>query len=711
MAPELLLGARPSEQSDMFSFCVSLWEALHGCRPFPGRAPSGGALAPRRTRPVPRWLDRALVRGLAIDPSARWPTMRELVTVLRETPRRRRAARWTTGIVLSVVVAGGLGRALNRGPSCAERAQDLDAMWSTAHKDAIEATWRAGPPFVRESWPAVRDRLDGWATAWVGVQQQACVATFEERTRSEVAFDRTMACLDRRRSALGSTTELLASGRPEVVAAAGPMLDALAHPSSCVEEPLSVGTALPSPPAPEAAAIARGIDRARLLVAAGDPAAALTELEASAAQLGEHPSLAAEHQLVRGRALLVAGEWDAASGALSQAGPSALLRSDDALAAEAFVTLAELEVERQRYDEARRWHALADAEQQRAQAPPRERARLRDVEGSIAFRTGDAEGAEQRHREALALLADTAAGDSLAFTIRRHIGISLAARGRYEAAEAIFTGLASDVEATFGAMHPDLGTIAKNLAIDARERGELRVALAHAERAHRVLVEAFGAGSIRVAETLTLLADLRSELGEPEEVIPMAEAAWRLQRARLPPGHSERGSALALLAWLQLRSGDFEAALASNRELEREYQEGQHRAELPTVSHDIGVCLCALGRCSEAYDRFVTLHEQLGDDAPLKPYAASGLALAELSRGQCDRGEVRATRTLDGVLAAASEDADLRAELRLIIAACRLGAGDGAGAVARAREAAADQPSSEVRRFFHPDVIALLDAG
>jgi len=37
MAPEQLRGEPADERSDLFSFCVTFWEALHGERPFAGR--------------------------------------------------------------------------------------------------------------------------------------------------------------------------------------------------------------------------------------------------------------------------------------------------------------------------------------------------------------------------------------------------------------------------------------------------------------------------------------------------------------------------------------------------------------------------------------------------------------------------------------------------------------------------------------------------
>jgi serine/threonine protein kinase len=85
LAPELRRGQPTSRASDQFAYCVSFYEALHGCRPVPGRdseAPPG-----RMDRGVPRWLDRILLRGSSPDPVDRFPGMQAVILALRGPPR------------------------------------------------------------------------------------------------------------------------------------------------------------------------------------------------------------------------------------------------------------------------------------------------------------------------------------------------------------------------------------------------------------------------------------------------------------------------------------------------------------------------------------------------------------------------------------------------------------------------------------------------
>lgn len=100
MAPEQHRRGQVDAAADQFAFCVALWEALYGARPFAGRtvrAIRDNVLAGRIREPalshgVPSWLERVLRRGLAVAPSARYPSMEELLVALEIGPivRRRR---------------------------------------------------------------------------------------------------------------------------------------------------------------------------------------------------------------------------------------------------------------------------------------------------------------------------------------------------------------------------------------------------------------------------------------------------------------------------------------------------------------------------------------------------------------------------------------------------------------------------------------------
>jgi serine/threonine-protein kinase len=91
MAPEQLLAGVVDARSDQYSFCVALYEALFGVRPFPVATPAElfADMSSRQFRPpddgrgVPQVIVEVLRRGLAFSREHRFGSMRELVAALR----------------------------------------------------------------------------------------------------------------------------------------------------------------------------------------------------------------------------------------------------------------------------------------------------------------------------------------------------------------------------------------------------------------------------------------------------------------------------------------------------------------------------------------------------------------------------------------------------------------------------------------------------
>lgn len=94
MSPAQLRGQPADARCDQFAFFSSLFEALHGQRPFAAATVADQLVAveagcPRPINDVPRWLHAAVERGLSRDPAGRFPTMVDVRAALAGPPRRR----------------------------------------------------------------------------------------------------------------------------------------------------------------------------------------------------------------------------------------------------------------------------------------------------------------------------------------------------------------------------------------------------------------------------------------------------------------------------------------------------------------------------------------------------------------------------------------------------------------------------------------------
>ncbi len=95
MAPELFTGAGADARTDQFAFCVALYEGLAGERPFEGQTAkeiahnvTHGIVRPWPARSrVPGWVRAIVMRGLALDPGERHPSINSMLAAIAFTAR------------------------------------------------------------------------------------------------------------------------------------------------------------------------------------------------------------------------------------------------------------------------------------------------------------------------------------------------------------------------------------------------------------------------------------------------------------------------------------------------------------------------------------------------------------------------------------------------------------------------------------------------
>ncbi len=645
MAPEQMMAVRSDARADQFAFCVVLWEALYGERPFAGNTiieilsgVAAGEIRDPPRNPEAAWMEPHLRRGLASDPDARWPDLRSLLDVLA-VGEPVRARRWMIPAAAAVVVGAGAVAVLPKDDACSDGAVRIAQVWDQDRGQQLRETFaETDRSYVARLAEATAEGLDGYAGAWAEAYADACVDT-RDGDQSVALRDARYACLNRSKRGLRVLASALEQGDVQALENADEAIERLPFLSRCADLDY-VTAALPPPATPELAAQVEAItaeleDVDRLLLM-GEAKKAETSVEALAERVSSFDHAPTRAAVYRAAArVAIDAERGPASLRWAEAAYMEARDVDPATAIDIHIGLAraytaegldraalrELDVVEALVER----HMPGDAEFWR---------RTHNTRGLLNQSMRRGEDARSHFERALELTKSSRGSDS-ASTAAAHLNLGGALVEVGEDADGLkHTSAALQIwTKAFGPDHPDVGRALHNLAIVQRRMGEFDAAHESFTRALRVLEAAYGPLSPNV---------LRSHLSRAI-------------------ANFERGD----LARAEREARDVLASVADTPEQHPEVRVSGHRIlaliHLERDEYDLG---------REGYRRSIAIQEQLtGPNSLAVVDLKQGLAVIEASSGNAARAlelhedVLRVRRTLpssgDAVLADAESNVGL----------------------------------------------------
>ncbi len=347
MAPEQLADGAVSHASDQFSFFVALYEALLGVRPFAGddrdaltaRMRAGQLTPATGGNAIPTWLRALLLRGMAFEPGARFPSMDR---VIAELTRVRGWRRWRVPaafVALTAIATVAVIRAQLADPlaDCDGGVSEIDKAWGPTTRDRVTTVLTGDPgAYAADVMTLTIAGLDRYRSTFIQIHRDACIA-HRRGAMSSVVLDRTMSCLRRRRGELETAVQVLgeldrasSQNSIDVVARLAPVEACGDVANLAADEPPIADPAVRM----QVVALRHRLGRAAALDAAAQSTAAIAEARAIDRE-AEHlnqPTIMIEAELLVGRSLVFSGDSEPALAVLTHAEELALARGNIAAA-------------------------------------------------------------------------------------------------------------------------------------------------------------------------------------------------------------------------------------------------------------------------------------------------------------------------------------------------------------------------------------------
>ncbi|WNG50859.1 tetratricopeptide repeat protein [Archangium minus] len=617
LAPELLRGQRADARSDEFSFCVALYEALFGLRPFQGDTlreladaiQQGRVTPPEHEVKVPSWVRRAVLRGLSANPDERFPSMEPLLSALNP-PRRmlmRVVAAATAAGVLGALAAYGVTQ--RREVRCEQEVEKLAAAWSPSRRERVRAAFLAtGAPYAASAWERVSATLDAYTTQWRTLRTEACLAA--GRATSDGTAWQTAACLDTRLWQLAATTEGFEKADALTVQNAPQLTASLEGLAACRDSPGLSGR--PQPPdnlRPQVDAARHKLAQARAHYVARRYPDALAVTSALLEEIKglDYKPLAAEVLLTHAEALGGVNKPKEAEEFLYQALWAAEAGRDDETEARSWLELiwvvgeelsrpvdaeklvrhAQASVERlghERFpDITTELHLrlsslrelqgkLAEAEEEARQGLEFSRRRndpdslLRTANllhqlGRIRFGQRRYEEALESHLQALEERKRVLGPDNPALvTSYNRVATAYSMMGRRIEAVDIWRKALALQETTPDPKNTGLATLLLNLSQNESVEGRPEEALSMIERARTLFEKARGPNHFTVVQALTAQAMVSDEIGQNDKALALTTEALERTRRSLGPDTTRASLPLTIRGQVHLNAGRYAEA-------------------------------------------------------------------------------------------------------------------------------------------------------
>ncbi len=583
MAPEQVQGAAANIRTDLYAFCVSLYEALYRQLPFPEasmaeyfRARHEGRLTPPPAQSeVPAWVARTVLQGLQVDPLQRPASMDALLAALQDDPEvkrqalRRRIGVTSVGLLLAVLAIWGWARQHQPEPVCSRVERRLDGIWDAAVKEQVRgALLGTGLPYAPDTAERVSSVLDDYAQRWVKQSTELCQAGQAAQLPRLAALRES--CLERRRSRLRATTELLArEADPALLRKAAQSVQSLPPLEDCADDK-ALTAAVPPPEDPavraQVEALQQQVDRVEALYEAAKFKEGLASGEALLPQVVPvgHAPLQARLLLLLSRLKEGLGDYKGAEELARQAFMVSAQGQDLVVMSRSLSVLAQVVGQRQQ--------------------------RLKEIEPL---------------EPVVQALAETTGDELTQATAFNSLGTLLVSRGKYPQGWDAFSRSAALREKVLGPNHPLVAASLNNLAIAAWWMGKYEESALQAERALAIQEKALGPEHPDVLGMLMNAAIMLVDLGKYDEALQRYERALRLQQQVQGPEHPDVARLRGNMAITLIALGRHEEA---RQQVERgislaEKTLGPEHPEVSNLRNTLGTTLSALGRYPEALEQ------------------------------------------------------------------------------------------------------------